>query len=207
MAIKMGSPSTWKQSANDSVGKITAWASSAGEAVTGKSGSDVNEHQEVEQLRQLDGDRFRYDDTILARLSGQPTGVFQTASAALRPPVAGAPMTDLRELLRFFWTQAELHSRFANVATVLADTRLRGVRVPVITGKQISPQGGWHLPPLPPLTTPPSLRASRLVRKVGGPYHPSVVTGKQISPQGGWHLPPLPELGPGDSFRRTTAPG
>ncbi len=76
MAIKMGSPSTWKQSANDSVGKITAWASSAAEAVTGKSGSDVNAHQEVEQLHQLDGDRFRYDDTILARLSSQPTGVF-----------------------------------------------------------------------------------------------------------------------------------
>ena len=139
---RVGSPSAWKRSASESVSGMTAWASSTQDALLGPSSGDINAHQEVEQLRKLDGERFRYDDSIVARLSGQPSGTVQTASVQTRPPVAGAPMSDLRELLRFSWTQAELHGRFANVATVLADTRLRGVRVPVVTGTQMDDLAG-----------------------------------------------------------------
>ncbi len=142
LAVTVGSPSTWSQRAGDSVGQVTAWASSAAGTVTPSTPGDLNAHQEVEQLRKLGGERFRYDEAIVDRLTGQAPGVFQTASAPVRPPIAGRPITDLRELLRFSWTQAELHSRFANVATVLADTRLRGVRVPVVTGTQIDDLAG-----------------------------------------------------------------
>lgn len=48
--------------------------------------------------------------------------------------VAGGPFQDFRDILRFDATPAWVTAQFSRVTTVVADTQLQGLRVPVVTG-------------------------------------------------------------------------
>jgi hypothetical protein len=48
--------------------------------------------------------------------------------------LVGGPIYDLREVLRFDISPEWVTSRFSRVTTVLADTELEGLRVPLVTG-------------------------------------------------------------------------
>ncbi len=114
-----------------------------------------NAHRDVERLWEKSVDRFRYPSTplsvvsslqdqprngermiaSLAGLSGPPTTV---AIDPPRPPqsgsLVGGPISDLREVLRFDISPDWVTSRFSRVTTVLAETQLEGLRVPLVTG-------------------------------------------------------------------------
>jgi phosphoglycolate phosphatase-like HAD superfamily hydrolase len=84
-------------------------------------------HHEIEQLRRLDPDRYRY---------GQPTrqALSESAEPKPAPKLVGARVNDLREVMRFDITPDWVIQRFARVSTVLADLHLEGFRVPIVTG-------------------------------------------------------------------------
>ncbi len=48
--------------------------------------------------------------------------------------VAGGPFRDFRDILRFDATPAWVTAQFSRVTTVVAETKLQGLRVPVVTG-------------------------------------------------------------------------
>jgi hypothetical protein len=52
------------------------------------------------------------------------------------PSLTNAPVSDFREVLRFDVTPAWVPQHFNRVTTVLADTRLDGLRVPFVSGTQ-----------------------------------------------------------------------
>ena len=105
------------------------WQSSATvPASNGASGPDysIHAHHQVERLRPSDPAAYRYDQATAVKLGGM------TGEAI--PDLTGADVRDLREILRFDVSPDWVMSRFARVTTVLADTRLEGLRVPVVTG-------------------------------------------------------------------------
>jgi hypothetical protein len=57
-------------------------------------------------------------------------------STSLAPSLTNAPVSDFREVLRFDITPAWVPQHFNRVTTVLADTRLDGLRVPFVSGTQ-----------------------------------------------------------------------
>jgi len=63
--------------------------------------------------------------------AGQPPG---TNLGWNGPSLVGGPIHDLREVLRFDVTPDWVTSRFSRVSTVLAETQLEGLRVPLVTG-------------------------------------------------------------------------
>ncbi len=85
-------------------------------------------HYEVESLRRNAPERFRYDESIVRKLGGLP------AEADAKPGLVGAPITDLREVMRFDITPDWVTNRFARVSTVLGELNLKALRVPVVTG-------------------------------------------------------------------------
>ncbi len=95
-----------------------------------------NAHHEVEKLRRQDPDRYRYEPELAAKLSG----VSQDPNSA--PSLVGARVQDLREVLRFDITPEWVIQRFSRVSTVLADLRLEGLRVPVVTGTKADDLAG-----------------------------------------------------------------
>lgn len=88
-------------------------------------------HQ-IEQLRQTDPSRYRYDAQLVAKLQGDSGN--DTDAVAGGPSLVGAPVQDVREVLRFDISPEWVTSRFSRVGTVLADLSLEGLRVPVVTG-------------------------------------------------------------------------
>ena len=85
-------------------------------------------HYEVEKLRQLTPQRFRYDEDLARKLGAIP----QDPSKA--PSLAGYQVDDLREVMRFDITPEWVINRFSRVSTVLSDMNLQGLRVPIVTG-------------------------------------------------------------------------
>jgi hypothetical protein len=83
---------------------------------------------EVEQLRRLDPDRYRYDQPIAQTL------VTNRTDSTTPPKLVGARVDDLRAVIRFDISPAWVIQRFARVSTVLADLQLEGLRVPLVTG-------------------------------------------------------------------------
>jgi hypothetical protein len=94
------------------------------------SGSGHTNHalHEVEQLRRLAPDRYRYDHPIAQTLGGDKT------DSTPAPKLVGARVDDLRAVMRFDISPAWVIQRFARVSTVLADLQLEGLRVPLVTG-------------------------------------------------------------------------
>lgn len=115
-------------------------------------------HRDVERIWESSVDRFRYASTPMAiqsHVGGVPaTGASSMATtlgvapadsngmvAGTVPSVfhnstalVGGPIYDLREVLRFDISPDWVTSRFSRVTTVLADTQLEGLRVPIVTG-------------------------------------------------------------------------
>jgi len=85
---------------------------------------------EVETLRNAKPNQYRYDPVMAAKLQGR------TDAAAAAPSLAGGKVNDLRDVMRFDITPDWVLQRFSRVTTVLADTRLEGMRVPIVTGTQ-----------------------------------------------------------------------
>lgn len=65
--------------------------------------------------------------------SGVPS-LDQLQTADPRQPLVGGPIRDLREVLRFDITPGWVAQNFARVSTVLAEVKLDGLRVPIVTG-------------------------------------------------------------------------
>lgn len=68
-----------------------------------------------------------------------PTAAYsdqQYPSQLQSPSLTNAPVSDFREVLRFDVTPAWVPQHFNRVTTVLADTRLDGLRVPFVSGTQ-----------------------------------------------------------------------
>ncbi|MEO1618850.1 MAG: DUF6690 family protein [Planctomycetota bacterium] len=85
-------------------------------------------HYEVERLREVDTDRYRYEKDLARKLGGMP------GDPQAEPTLAGNQIRDLREVIRFDITPDWVISRFSRVSTVLANLNLKGLRVPVVTG-------------------------------------------------------------------------
>ena len=58
------------------------------------------------------------------------------------PSIVGAPVTDLREVMRFDISPSWVIERFTRVSTVLADVRLKALRVPIVTGTRVDDLAG-----------------------------------------------------------------
>jgi hypothetical protein len=125
----------------------TASLSSAVETST----EAVHAHRDVERIWEDSVDRFRYASTPLAvsARANDSAGALQTLPAPVATAGAGSvlpgnvpaggalvggPIYDLREVLRFDISPDWVTSRFSRVTTVLADTELEGLRVPLVTG-------------------------------------------------------------------------
>jgi len=130
----------------------TASLSSAVETST----EAVHAHRDVERIWEDSVDRFRYASTPLAvssRASDSTSGLrtmpapvatagagsvvpgnVPTGNASMSGALVGGPIYDLREVLRFDISPDWVTSRFSRVTTVLADTELEGLRVPLVTG-------------------------------------------------------------------------
>ncbi|MEM9368603.1 MAG: DUF6690 family protein [Planctomycetota bacterium] len=95
----------------------------------------VHAHYEVETLRDIASDEFRYDETLAKKL-----GAF--SSDGPLPSLAGNNVPDIRHALRFDLTSSAILQRFSRVSTVLADLQLEGLRVPVVTGTRADDLAG-----------------------------------------------------------------
>ncbi|NND97184.1 MAG: hypothetical protein HKN47_07640 [Pirellulaceae bacterium] len=118
------------QSPSDRTGGIggSFWNQGSGDARGAADASYANHsHYEVEKLRRESAERFRYDDELVRKLSNRPAD--QSA-----PPLVGEKTPDLRAIMRFDVTPDDVIKRFARVSTVLADSSLQGLRVPIVTG-------------------------------------------------------------------------
>ncbi len=92
-------------------------------------------HHEVEKLRRVDPNRYRYDQKIASKLGGVP----QDGTA---PSLVGSRVQDIREVLRFDISPDWVINRFSRVSTVLADLHLEALRVPIVTGTQADDMAG-----------------------------------------------------------------
>ena len=125
----------------NAVSKITG--GSSGYVVTetsyregGEPGYGNHAHYEVEQLRRSDPNRYRYQAELAQKLGGVPT------EPGAAPRLVGAPIQDLREVLRFDITPRWVIERFARVSTVLSDLQMEGLRVPIVTGTRAQDMAG-----------------------------------------------------------------
>jgi len=91
---------------------------------------------DVESLRGTDTSRFRLELELARKLGALP------ADPNVTPELATIGVADLREVLRFDITPRWVLGRFARVSTVLADLRLEGLRVPIVTGTRADDLAG-----------------------------------------------------------------
>lgn len=75
-------------------------------------------------------------DELLATPSHtiNPTLADRGPTGVQLPPLEGAPIYDLREVFRFDVSPQWVTSRWARISTVLANTELKGMRTPLVTG-------------------------------------------------------------------------
>lgn len=83
---------------------------------------------QIEKLRRVNTDKYRYDADLARKLGGLPQDPSE------EPTLSGYQIKDLRDVLRFDIGPDWVIARFSRVSTVLADLKLKGLRVPVVTG-------------------------------------------------------------------------
>lgn len=122
----------WGRNATSSVSQsLQAVAASYSEAeLSGDSEYANHALHEVEQLRRLDPDRYRYGQSTQQRLRESSESDKPTPN----PELVGSRVADLREVIRFDIAPDWVIRRFARVSTVLGDLDLEGFRVPIVTG-------------------------------------------------------------------------
>jgi len=154
IAAAIGVPYTASETefGRNAIGSLSTQSASLKTAVD-VGDSEVHSHREVERIWEDSVDRFRYASTPLSvnsqRVASQalvdPTTGLATAAtpaahglalsnAPTQGYLVGGPIQDLREVLRFDISPDWVMSRFSRVTTVLADTDLEGLRVPLVTG-------------------------------------------------------------------------
>ena len=120
---------------NASSGNASSGAMAPG--VGGRNDTYANQAlYEVEKLRRVNSQRYRYDGEMARKLGAIPND----PNAA--PTLIGGKVQDLREVMRFDINADWVIQRFHRVSTVLADMNLKGLRVPVVTGTHTSDLAG-----------------------------------------------------------------
>lgn len=123
----------------------TQWGQETIEAVTGSVQTSIlgddtagagNAHHEVERLVTASSTRYRYDSPLAQDL-GQAK-LHEDSG----PSLVGAPVSDLREVMRFDISPDWVIQRFARVSTALSDLRLQTLRVPIVTGTRVDDLAG-----------------------------------------------------------------
>ena len=116
------------RSAVDQFGELISFdsASSLGTIMNGDYANHA--HHEVESLRTVSTERYRYDEQLAVKLGAIPS------QPGASPTLVGAQVHDLRDVVRFDISPFWVTQKFARVSTVLADLQLEGLRVPIVTG-------------------------------------------------------------------------
>ncbi|TWT73254.1 DUF6690 family protein [Allorhodopirellula solitaria] len=96
----------------------------------------VHSHYQVETLRPVSSEKYRYEDDLARKLGALPS------EGSPAPSLVGNNVTDIRQALRFDLTPSMILGRFSRVSTVLADLQLEGLRVPVVTGTRADDLAG-----------------------------------------------------------------
>jgi len=149
VAAAIGVPYTASETefGRNAIGSLSTKSASLKSAVEASEG-EVHSHREVERIWENSVDRFRYASTPLTVSSQSQvdpaTGLATVVNLAApgsslsgtptQGYLVGGPIQDLREVLRFDISPDWVMSRFSRVTTVLADTDLEGLRVPLVTG-------------------------------------------------------------------------
>lgn len=115
----------WGQDALKDVTQVVSGEATESVAENGYAGHAL---YEIETLRSPDPSQYRYDPVMAAKLQGR------TGDSDIAPSLVGGKVSDLRDVMRFDITPNWVLQRFSRVTTVLADTRLEGMRVPIVTG-------------------------------------------------------------------------
>lgn len=110
--------------------------SDIGRQITGDTKYASHSHYEVETLRDTQPQRFRYETVLAKKLGAIPD------APNAEQTLVGVQVPDLREVLRFDITDRWLLGRFSRVSTVLADLRMEGLRVPIVTGTHATDLAG-----------------------------------------------------------------
>ncbi len=131
----VASETQWGRTASSSVSQMIGGESGSGPSDR-VGGYARHSHHEIETLRGSSTDRYRYETNLARKLGGVP------ADPAVEPSLVGGKVPDLREVLRFDITDRWLIDRFSRVSTVLADLRLEGLRVPIVTGTRATDLAG-----------------------------------------------------------------
>lgn len=118
--------SLFGNTAGDGSGEMAPGISSDPQERT--SGYANHSHYEIEKLRRVGADRYRYDAELARKLGAIPQ------DPAAEPTLSGYQIRDLRDVLRFDIGPEWVINRFSRVSTVLADMDLKGLRVPIVTG-------------------------------------------------------------------------
>lgn len=122
----------------DTLGKVSTLFDGSSSSAVSKTANSPSEHRlgDIENVRDAATASSRYDPELAAELTGVPT------AEQGGPSLGGRPVQDFRELLRFDITPAALMTRYSRISTTVADTRLKGMRVPVVTGTRADDLAG-----------------------------------------------------------------
>ncbi|TWU49148.1 DUF6690 family protein [Rubripirellula reticaptiva] len=123
----VASETDWGRSAMGILGDTTNVSYHGGTTAPAYNGAS-HAHHEVETLRGSDASRYRLDEDLARKLGAIPV------NPAAAPTLAGTRVNDLREVIRFDISPDWVIQRFSRVSTVLADLKLEGLRVPIVTG-------------------------------------------------------------------------
>lgn len=90
---------------------------------------------DMERLITAGSKQYRYDQPLAQDLGQNP--VHGSGGG-----IVGKPVTDLREVMRFDISPEWVMNRFSRVSTVLAELRLKALRVPIVTGTRVDDLAG-----------------------------------------------------------------
>lgn len=113
---------------HDAINDVTQVVSGYNAEPSSENGYAGHALYEIETLRNSNPNQYRYDAVMAAKLQGR------TDDSGVAPSLVGGKVNDLRDVMRFDITPNWVLQRFSRVTTVLADTRLEGMRVPIVTG-------------------------------------------------------------------------
>ncbi|MEC7409367.1 MAG: DUF6690 family protein [Planctomycetota bacterium] len=115
------------------VSKLTSTLTSTVEE--NSTGANEGPQYDLENLISANSKKYRYEQPLAQDLGQSP---YQGTGGG----IVGAPVTDLREVMRFDISPEWVMNRFARVSTVLAEFRLKALRVPIVTGTRVDDLAG-----------------------------------------------------------------
>jgi hypothetical protein len=111
---------------------------------TGPSKNDLSLHADQEKtiLNSWEEEAPLADVAVVPADSASPALREPDPFDASRAQLAGAPVSDFADVLRFDITPEWIFSRWSRVSTVTADQKLKGFRVPLVTGSRVDDLAG-----------------------------------------------------------------